>query len=59
MTMGELARILGEDDAAPPRTIIGAVIRTGAFLDAENAAAAQTLSRIPEPAEAVASDVAL
>lgn len=33
--MAELARVLGEDDAKPPRSVIGAIIRTGAFLDAE------------------------
>lgn len=31
----ELARILGEDDQSPPRSIIGAMIRTGVMLDQE------------------------
>lgn len=35
VTMPELARILGEDDPAPPRSIIGAIVRAGALLDME------------------------
>jgi hypothetical protein len=37
VSMAELARVLGEDEAGPPRSIIGAVVRTGAFLEADMA----------------------